>query len=152
MYNPWDLPGSVGGSDYSANISGCNPHIVQIGNMMTPENGNMTGPTQQGTDGLIGQDPNARWDRSCNCVKGSAFGISPRIRIVPLYNPEVYADGQQSGKSGPQLQVVNYLGFFIESMTGSGQVTGRITPVLGQYSKNAPNAAGGFARALMIVQ
>src|SRR5712692_1498057 len=136
MYNPWDLPGSVGGDDYRNNIANCNSNLVTLGDKMTPENGNMVGPTQQGTNDLIAQDPNAYWDASCNCVKGSAFPVSPRIRIVPLYDPVVYAQGRQSGKSGPQLQVVNYLGFFIESMSGGNQVTGRITPILGKIFGN----------------
>jgi Putative Flp pilus-assembly TadE/G-like len=156
LYNPWDLPGSVGGDDYRDNISGCNANMVETGQMMAPENGNMTGPTKQGTDGLVALDPNAYWDTGCNCVKGSDTikypNGSPRIRAVPLYNPVVYAKGQQSGKSGPQLEVVNYLGFFIESATGGGDVTGRITPILGHWNKNGPSATGGFARVVMLAQ
>ena len=151
LYNPWDLPGSVGGNDYRDNIATCNPHLVAIGDPMTPETGNMVGPTQQGTNALIASDPNAYWDTFCDCVKGSAFAVSPRIRIVPLYNPVLYAQGQQSGKSGPQLQVVNYLGFFIESI-GAGQVTGRVTPILGKISGNGAPAVGGFPRAIQLVQ
>jgi hypothetical protein len=151
-YSPWDLPGSVGGDDYRGNIAGCNPNLVTIGNDMTPENGNMVGPTHQGTDDLIASDSGARWDTGCNCVKGSMYPVSPRIRILPLYDPGYFADGKQSGKSNPQLRVVNYLGFFIEDVTGSGTVTGRITPILGKYTKSGPNATGGFARALMLVK
>jgi hypothetical protein len=152
MYNPWDLPGSIGGNDYRNNIASCNPNLVKMGDYMVPENGNMVGPTQQGTSSLIAKDPNAYWDTACNCVKGSAFPVSPRIRIVPLYNPVVYAQGRQTGKSGPQLQVVNYLGFFIEAMNGSGQVTGRITPILGKIFGNGSPAVGGFASVIMLVQ
>ena len=152
MYNPWDLPGSVGGNDYRNNIANCNPNLVKLGDMMTPENGNMVGPTQQGTNDLVGQDSNAYWDTACNCVKGSAFPVSPRIRIVPLYDPSVYQLGRQTGKSGPQLQVVNYLGFFIESINGGGQVIGRITPILGKFVGGGGPPIGGFARVLMLVQ
>jgi hypothetical protein len=152
MYNAWDLPGSVGGNDYRNNIASCNPNLVKIGDNMVPENGNMVGPTKQGTNDLVAQDPNAFWDQDCNCVKGSAFPLSPRIRIVPLYNPAVYAQGQQTGKSGPQLQVVNYLGFFIESVNANGQVIGRITPALGKISPNGGPPVGAFPRALMLVQ
>ena len=151
MYNPWDLPGSVGGNDYRNNIASCNPNVVKIGDSMVPENGNMVGPTQQGTNDLIAQDYNAYWDTFCNCVKGSAFRVSPRIRIVPLYDPVLYAQGQQTGKSGPQLQVVNYVGFFIESIDGDG-VIGRMTPILGKISGNGPPSIGGFARVIMLVQ
>jgi hypothetical protein len=125
---------------------------VKMGDNMVPENGNMTGPTQQGSDDLIAKDPGAYWDTSCNCVKGSAFPVTPRIRIVPLYNPILYAEGQQSGKSQPQLQVVNYLGFFIEGVDGAGQLTGRITPILGKISGNGAPPIGAFARVLMLVQ
>jgi Flp pilus assembly protein TadG len=152
MYNAWDLPGSVGGDDYSENISTCNTNIIALGHNMTPENGNMVGPTQHGTDGLIAQDPSARWDEGCNCVKGSAYRQSPRIRIVPLYNPVMYAEGQQSGKSQPVLQVVNYLGVFVEEVTGGGDVTGRITPITGRFVPGAPPPVGGFAQAIMLVQ
>jgi|KBSMisStaDraftv2_1062788.scaffolds.fasta_scaffold34780_4 hypothetical protein len=152
MYNPWDLPGSTGGDDYRNNISGCNSNLVTIGNDMAPENGNMVGPTQQGTQDLIASDPGAHWDTGCNCVKGSAFAISPRIRIAPLYDPAFYAAGKASGKSNPQLRVVNYLGFFIEDVKGGGDVIGRIAPALGEYKAGGPSATGGFARALMVVQ
>jgi len=151
MYNPWDLPGSVGGNDYRNNIASCNPNLVKMGDNMVPENGNMVGPTQQGTNDLIAQDYNAYWDTFCNCVKGSAFPVSPRIRVVPLYDPVLYAQGQQTGKSGPQLQVVNYVGFFIESIDGDG-VIGRMTPILGKISGNGPPSIGGFARVIMLVQ
>jgi Flp pilus assembly protein TadG len=150
-YNPWDLPGSVGGDDYRNNIAGCNTHIVQIGDMMTPENGNMVGPTKQGANDLVAKDPGAHWDTGCNCVKGSAFPVSPRIAIVPLYNPVVYADGQQTGKTGPQLQVANYLGFFIEGMQGN-DVMGRITPIGGLIKGNGGPATGAFPHAIRLVQ
>ena len=153
MYNPWDLPGSTGGNDYRDNIAGCNTNIVKIGDNMVPENGNMIGPTQQGTDLLIAKDPGAYWNSGCNCVMGSAFGISPRIAVIPLYDPVVYANGQQTGKSGPQLQVTNYLGFFIEGVDANGQVTGRITPIGGLVSGGGgPIPTGAFPKAIRLVQ
>src|SRR5262249_35565618 len=68
LYNPWDLPGSVGADDYRANIGGCNPRLITIGNDMAPENGNMVGPTQMGTGDLMATDSSAHWDTGCNCV------------------------------------------------------------------------------------
>jgi hypothetical protein len=116
---------------------------------MTPENGNMVGPTKDGVDALVAQDSSAYWDTGCNCVMGSAYAKSPRIAVIPLYNPMLYAQGQQSGKSQPQLQVANYLGFFIEGIDGSGNVTGRVTPVSGIIS-GAPTIAA-FPMAIRIV-
>src|SRR5205823_6168657 len=47
-YNPWDLPGSVGASDYRANIGGCNSALIHSGDSMTPEPGNMDVLTAHG--------------------------------------------------------------------------------------------------------
>ncbi len=152
MYNAWDLPGSVGGDDYRVNIATCNPNLIAIGHPMTPESGNMTGPTQQGTTDLIALDPNAHWNSICNCVQGSAYNRSPRIRVVPLYDPVKYTEGQHTGKSQPVLEVVNYLGFFVEEINGGGEVTGRITPITGKVVGTGGPAIGAFAQAIMLVK
>jgi len=153
IYNPWDLPGSSGGNDYRNNIAHCNTAIVGIGDFLVPETGNMVGPTQSGVNDLIAEDPNAIWDTTCNCVKNSAYGgKSPRIGKVPLYNPTVYANGQQSGKSQPQLQVTNYLGFFIEDVDGGGNVRGRITPIGGLFKSNLGPANGAFPKVIRLVK
>ncbi len=99
FYNPWDLPGSTGADDYRENIATCNTNIVAIGDPMNTEPGNMVGPTAQGTQDLIGQDPNAYWDTGCNCVRGSSFGRSPRIAMVPVYDPIYYETGKQNGNN-----------------------------------------------------
>jgi len=151
-YNPWDLPGSVGGADYRQNIATCNPAIVPMDYNAAPENGNMVGPTRQGTQDLIDKDPNAYWDLSCQCVKGSAYNKSPRVVVIPVYDPVVFADGQQHGK-GIELKFVNYIGFFIEPLKGAGEVTGRITPIGGLVDGNAgPAPAGAFPKAIRLVQ
>ena len=152
MYNAWDLPGSVGGNDYKDNLARCNKKVVKLGDNMTPENGNMTGPTQQGAEELIAEDPGAQWNTTCNCVKGSAFRLSPRVRIVPLYDPTKYTEGQHTGKSQPELRVVNYLGFFVEGFNGGGELTGRIIPITGLVVPGGPPPTGAFAQAIMLVK
>lgn len=151
FYNPWDLPGSTGANDYRNNIATCNTAKIVIGDSMTAEPGNMVGPTAQGTADLVAQDPNARWDLSCNCVKDSAFGKSPRVAIIPLYDPVFYETGKQNGKNAA-LKIANYLGFFIEGLQGN-QVVGRITPIGGLFDGNAgPAPAGAFAKVIRLVQ
>jgi len=152
MYNAWAIPGGVGGDYYRENIAACNSRVVAIGDLLTPENGNMTGPTQQGTSDLMASDPNAHWDDGCNCVKGSQFPVSPRIRAVPLYNPTRYTEGQHSGRSQPELEVVNYLGFFVEDVNGGGEVIGRVHPISGRIRNPNSPAVGAFAQAIMLVR
>ena len=55
-------PGNSGGSDYRRDIAGCNTLVVPFGYDLTPEPGNMVGPTKQGMDDLIARDPGAYWD------------------------------------------------------------------------------------------
>lgn len=151
FYNPWDIGGVTGASAYSANISGCNSSPLSIGNVMVPETGDMHGPTVQGVTALYNQDPNAYWDTSCKCVKGSKFTLSPRIRPIPLYDPVWYANGQQSGKN-IQLKVVGFLGFFIDSVSPQSEVTGYITPVLGKIIIGGPQVISGFSQVVMLVK
>jgi hypothetical protein len=152
LYTSWDLPGSIGPTDYRNNIVRCNTAVVQIGDYMTPEKRAMVVPMKEGTDALIATDPTAYWDTQCRCVKGSAYTISPRVGVVPLYNPTVYAHSQHGGKGAAQLQITNYLGFFIESVTVDGDITGRITPITGLVKGDAGPATGAFPRAIRLVQ
>ena len=156
FYNAWDISGITGANAYSNNIGTCNSAYSNFLDNMLPETGNMVGPTQQGVNALIAQDPNAVWDPTCNnnkgCVSGSAYRISPRVRALPVYNPILYAQDQHSGKSWPQLQLVNYIGFFIENLGPGGAVTGRICPIVGGYNPNVPMATGGFAQAIVLVK
>jgi hypothetical protein len=151
MYYSWKMPGDTGGNFYRDNISGCNTSIVHPGDPMIQEPGNMVGPTNQGIDDLIALDPNAHWDTSCSCVKGSAFGTSPRVAPIPLYDPEYYADGKKNGRTA-DFKVANWMGFFIEGRNGNN-VTGRITPITGIMDPNGgPAPAGSFPISIRLVQ
>jgi hypothetical protein len=152
FYNPWRIGNSTGAADYRENIAECNTSVIPIGADMDPEPGNMVGPTQQGVNDLIDKDPHAYWDDGCNCVKGSAFGTkSPRVAIIPVYDPVHYATGQQSGATA-SLKIANYIGFFLEGMQG-GEVIGRITPVAGVLLGTAgPAPQGAFPMVIRLVQ
>jgi Flp pilus assembly protein TadG len=151
IYNPWAPTGSGGASDYRNNIANCNTNLMEIGDLMPAEPGNMVGPTKQGTDDLIAKDPAAYWDEGCNCVKGSNYGQSPRVAVVPLYDPVFYEEGKHTG-SNASLRMANYVGFFIVGMNGN-EVIGRITPITGLVKGN-PGAGetGAFPMAIRLVQ
>ena len=154
FYNPFAIPTGTGADYYRENIMGCNTTILPSGTLLTPEPGNMVGPTQQGMEGLMALDPGAYWEElpGCNCVKGSNRpGMSPRIRPLPLYNPERYARSGDGGRQQPQLELVNYLGFFVERMQGN-DVIGRIHPINGVLTNPTNPYEGGFAQAIMLVK
>jgi Flp pilus assembly protein TadG len=150
FYFSWDMPGGSGGDWYRDNIAGCNPTVVHFGDPMIQEPGNMVGPTIQGVDDLIAQDPNAYWDTANNRVH-SSMNPSPRTVAIPLYDPVVYETGKQEGRTA-DLKVANWLGFFVESKSGNN-VYGRITPITGLIDGGAgPAPAGAFPRVIRLVQ
>jgi Flp pilus assembly protein TadG len=151
FYFPWAIPGSSGGDDYRWNIGNCNTTVMPFGALMDPEPGNMVGPTKQGMDDLIDRDPTAYWDESKNKVV-SSLHPSPRVVIIPLFDPVYYETGKQNGRNA-DLKAVNYLGFFIERMQGN-EVVGRVTPVGGLRKGTGfgPAPVGAFPRVIRLVQ
>ena len=155
MYYSWSMPSNTGGDDYRGNISGCNQTQIPISidppYYMTQEPGNMVGPTNQGIDDLIARDPAATFDRSCVCVRGSRYGVSPRVTPIPLYDPVYYATGKMNGRNA-DFRLANVIGFFIDTRVGN-QVYGYIMPVLGTIDPNAgPAPSGSFPAAIRLVQ
>ena len=149
FYQAWAIPGNSGADDYREAIAGCNKTVVETEFLMTAEPGNMVGPTRQGIEALVAQDPGAYWDGYCKCVKGSAYGLSPRIRPIPLYDPLYYETGKQQGRNA-DLKMVSYLGFFVEGMQGN-EVVGRIHPITAMTTGNGTTESS-FAMAIRLVE
>jgi hypothetical protein len=71
--------------------------------------------------------------------------------VIPLYDPYYFDQGKKVGIF-TQLRVTNFLGFFVESVSGSN-VVGRITPVVGLNDPSAAAApSGSFPRVVRLVQ
>jgi hypothetical protein len=136
--------GDSGASDYCMRIKECHDDPVQIGQVISTENGNMVGPTDQclfsDDDSLANQDPTAHWDPNYfGMGKGAVVGAtgvnnSPRIIPLPVIDPDEFFATDPSGHTS--LTVRNILGFFIERQEGHGGQTvtiGRLVNVPGQY-------------------
>ena len=150
FYYSWKMPGAIGASYYEDNIRDCNQTVVTNDYVMQQEPGNMVGPTIDGIKDLIAQDPSAYWD-SVNRKVVSPLGRSPRIFPIPLYNPDEYDKGKETGRNAT-LVVANWIGFFVESYSGN-EVYGRITPILGIPDPNpGPAPENAFARAVRLVE
>jgi hypothetical protein len=118
---------------------------------MIQEPGNMVGPTTDGIDDLIAQDPNAYWDEGSRSVKNSDHARSPRIFPIPLYDPDLFDQGKVNGRNAT-LIMRNWIGFFVEERNGN-EVIGRITPILGTINPDAgPAPAGIFPLAVQLVE
>jgi len=126
----------TGGDEYRENIARCNQATVWPGDWLQPEPGNMVGPTNQGMRDLIAQDPGAYWDNITQSVQGSVFPISPRIVLIPIYDPRIPLN---SGRQ-KDIQVVKVAAFFMEQMEGNAEVRGRFLKV---RQPGEPCVAGG---------
>src|SRR5436189_72455 len=107
FYFSWKMPGDTGGSFYRDNIANCNQTVIRTNDPIIQEPGDKSGPTIQGINDLIAKDPNAYWDTSCVCVKGSAYGSSPRVFPIPMYDPAFYATGKANGRVA-DFKVANF--------------------------------------------
>lgn len=128
-YYPVRLPmpdGSLasGGDDYRWNIANCNGQVIEIGDTLENEPGNMVGPTAQGMQELIALDPNATWDttekrveNSCAQASTPCAPHSPRIIAIPVYDTRAFYDGRINGLV--TLKIVNIIGFFVDQMQGN---------------------------------
>lgn len=144
-------PPITGGSAYDWNIANCNTTIYNWGDLLQQEPGAMNGPTVSGAELLIAKDPGAYWDTATNSVKGSAYGHSPRVFPIPLYDP-IYYDSQKRNGRDASLRTANWIGFFLDHIEGNGLV-GRIIPIAGIRDKNSPPPPQGLnPKAIRLVQ
>jgi Flp pilus assembly protein TadG len=156
QFFPIDLPpldcancgGPVpGGSQYRWNIGNCNPYTVGVGDRLEVEPGNMVGPTKQGVGDLIADDPGAYWDSSTGSIQGSAYGTSPRIILVPFFDP---TSPPTSGRNWVRVTKVG--AFFIEGVQSNGDVTGRFITATVDGLKCAVQNPGTFIKGLALVE
>jgi Flp pilus assembly protein TadG len=126
-----------GGSVYRDNIMYGSDDWVYTGDELMIEPGNMVGPTKQGIDYIIDQDPSAYWNGTD--IVNSAFpgNTSPRIIKIPYFN------GDTTPKGGRGSIIVTGFGaFFITGMSGKD-----VNGVFLEYVTNEgefSNSSGGF--------
>jgi hypothetical protein len=137
FYFSWKMPDDTGGDFYRENIAKCNQSKIVRGKKIIQEPGNKEGPTIQGVEELIAKDPDAYWDTSCNCVKGSKYtGQSPRLFPIPLYDPEYSADEQKKNNGRfADFVIANFLGFFVTKVQGNA-IYGRVANITGMVDEN----------------
>ncbi len=76
---------------------------------------------------------------------------SPRVTVIPLFDPAFYTAGKQNGRTA-DLKVSNFLGFFIEGMQGN-DVVGRVVPITGLLRSGEGEAPqGAFPKAVQLLK
>jgi Flp pilus assembly protein TadG len=137
----------TGGSWYQTWIAECEPYMIEPGDRLQLEPGNMVGPTMHGMEDLIALDPSARWDSGTNSIVGSAFGKSPRIGLVPFFDPTL------PPTSGRNYVTVAKIGaFFIENTTSGGGVTGRFIQITEAGVPCGTGVSNSFVKGIVLIQ
>ena len=156
------VDGETGGSIYRDNIEGCNLAELTVPTVLPVEPGNMIGPTAQGMRAVYNQDPSAIWSNTYNAQTGlwgeisggcspncaTPTGLSPRLRPLPLFDPQIYDAGREAGRI--DIVLTRFAGFFLDDIVGNN--------VFG-YLSIAPAIAGGalddasaFLRTVILVR
>jgi hypothetical protein len=153
FFYPFRYPGQTGASVYRDGISGCNPTIVPLNTPIDLEMGNMKGPTRQGVDDLIALDSTAYWDPVTNNLVSPYGFSSPRVKIVPLYDPNyinLVAGGNHT------LTFNNYALMFMEGIqqaNGDEFIIGRFLYFAQGVGGAAPGGVtGSLVRVLQLVE
>ena len=152
-----------GAQCYKSAILGCAGGTWKIGDMVPKENGNMVGPTDQGTQDLIDLDPLASWDTTSqqiinSCASPSNYTcsqpgylLSPRVVAIPVFDLELYI--ATGGPGNGTVKIVNILGFFVDSVS-QGTVTGYLINKKGSYNPGVGGVAGptSFLKQVLLIR
>ena len=132
---------------FVANLTSCNQRPVHIGDTLALDTGASFAQVITGASTRRSQDPGATWNAVKRRIQGSCAGdlppcaaISPRLVALPMFDPEVY-DNTRGGT--PQIRIVNFAGFFIDS-TG-GQIVGYLATYPGTADRDFPFVHYKFA-------
>lgn len=126
--------------------------LTKTGDRLSDKNGN-TQSIVKAFEELIEQDPEARWDDGCKCVKGGKGMASPRVRGLPLFDPTTYV---KTGSSS-NFDVRAFAGLFVDRVTtgpqGQKLVIGRLMALSG-YDPLLPDSGptNPLARVAVLVE
>lgn len=105
----------------------------KIGDMVATETGNMVGPTTQGLNKLVGQDPYLSYDAALSA------GVTHSPRVVTV----VLVDAAGLGNGHHEIEIKGFASFYVSQWSDTGEVSGQFidyaTPNGQSQGQNVPN-------------
>jgi hypothetical protein len=137
MYYSWGQNTDYTNADsVAAAIRGNRCQEAALGTNYAAANGGKIGPIQAAWGDLIAQDPSATWVDAVGggTVTGSTYGAdwqnsSPRVIIVALYNPSIYA----TGPSANTLQFLNLAKVWVDQRPCAGPPGSCKAPITARF-------------------
>jgi len=134
------VPVRIGAVGFNDSMAACNPTKVPLGEYLPIDaNASWTDATKNALD-LVGRD-GATWDTAAARIRGSCAvhgtcgAISPRLVLLPLFDPVEY-DATRLGSAAcgglPCIKAVNFVGFFIDSRSDATHIVGHLTTYPGR--------------------
>lgn len=117
------LPGSVGGNDYSNNIATCASPFLRCGNSYSVETGNLVGPTKQGVNSLIGNPPTDTFIAVGEYQTANGLSdVSKNLVVAPIWDScssSFCPSGNFPSGTQVNLQIIGFAVFFLEGFQGN---------------------------------
>ena len=137
----------AGGAWYRTFIRECEPYLVEPGDRLQIEPGNMVGPTLHGVRELIAQDLNAEWDATTKTIINSDYGLSPRVVLVPFLDPT-----QPPTQGRDWVTVIKLGAFFVEGTGPGNEVNARFIKI-SVHGIPCPGGVGSsFIKSIALVE
>ncbi len=148
MPDPAEECQPAGGADWvSWNISNCNPCGVELFRDYVVQTGGIAS-IRRDIEGLVDQDPNAVWNDTQNRLVSDLGEDSPRVRVIPLWNPEQ----PLTGASEP-IEFNNFAKVFVEGISRDRGIMAVSARFMGMVSGTpSDRGSGTLVKYLRLVE
>jgi len=152
---------SQGAAVYRQNICSCNESPIELFTDYQVQTGNMVGPTFQGVDDLVAQDPTARWNESLDGGRGGIERLNPetnQFEPVGLGSPRVIKlalmdPGEIDGSGMQNIQFNNFAMMFLEGQDNNqSAVMARFLFFASGQESGVGNATGSLVKLIRLVE
>lgn len=148
---------SVGASGFLDDFVDCSPMVVGPTDILDVEPTDVSPEAQLGAAQLLAADPGASWNPALNgglggvaggCMASGACVVSPRIVLVPAFDPDAWDLAMPAATS---VVVTRLVGFFIEGINGN-VISARymVYPEIPRSSMTADPAASFLASVALV--
>lgn len=134
--------GGPGASTYRNNLKYGYPGLLEVGDVVETQTGNISGPTRKAIKFRLAQP------KPPHCSPDSRVRDCPRVLLVPVYVPV-----ESKGNQVKAVRVVGFAAFYVERAPGSGKesrVTGRFVKTFHGGEASAAGSGFGISAARLV--
>jgi Tfp pilus assembly protein PilX len=149
MFYAIEWPSARGADSYRDAIAFCDSPYLHCGDRVGVKSGNMSGPTVQGVNLLVGNPPRFTWKGTGQYERqsdGKIFDISENVVVLPIWSSCGTGFCPSASIKG-DLVIVGYASVFVEGVSGD-YVVARLLGISSCGPLIEPEATGGTTMAI----